>query len=200
MWMAPRVGGRDHPASDVASKIAFNRLRRSLISRDPGIGPSSRWLRNIADIASPFELRRSPTTVRVTLGAWPRNSHSLNGPPMAAICCATGADTRPVTIRTTPKQRTRPARNAAVIRTMRLLRAVMSDASAYRERSQAGGDPCDDHLVEHRRAVVRPERHRPGKHDPGGGRDGISGPESSDVAAEAVSGIDVPTLDRPSGA
>src|SRR5262249_50953972 len=28
MWMAPRVGGRDHPASDVASKIAFNRLRR----------------------------------------------------------------------------------------------------------------------------------------------------------------------------
>ena len=76
MWMAPRVGGRDHPASDVASKIAFNRLRRSLISRDPGIGPSSRWLRNIADIASPFELRRSPTTVRVTLGAWPRNSHA----------------------------------------------------------------------------------------------------------------------------
>src|SRR5215831_10902294 len=41
-------------------------------SRDP----SSRWLRNIADIASPFELRRSPTTVRVTLGAWPRNSHA----------------------------------------------------------------------------------------------------------------------------
>src|SRR5262249_61305710 len=28
------------------------------------------------DIASPFELRRSPTTVRVTLGAWPRNSHA----------------------------------------------------------------------------------------------------------------------------
>src|SRR5882757_9202708 len=73
MWMAPRVGGRDHPASDVASKIAFNRLRRSLISRDPGIGPSSRWLRNVADIASPFELRRSPTTVRVTLGARPHH-------------------------------------------------------------------------------------------------------------------------------
>jgi hypothetical protein len=31
MWMASRVGGRDYPASDVASKIAFNRLRRSTL-------------------------------------------------------------------------------------------------------------------------------------------------------------------------
>jgi hypothetical protein len=29
--MASRVGGRDYPASDVASKIAFNRLRRSTL-------------------------------------------------------------------------------------------------------------------------------------------------------------------------
>src|SRR5215813_11643227 len=26
MWMASRVGGKDHPISDVASKISFNRL------------------------------------------------------------------------------------------------------------------------------------------------------------------------------
>src|SRR5947209_20574954 len=31
MWMASRVGGRDYPASDVASKIAFDRLRRSTL-------------------------------------------------------------------------------------------------------------------------------------------------------------------------
>src|SRR2546425_3106445 len=79
---------------------------------------------------------------------------SLNGPPMAAICCATGVDRRPVTIMTTPKQSISPARNAAVIRRTRVLRVVMSDPSAHRERSQAGGDPCDDHLVEHRRGQV----------------------------------------------
>src|SRR6516162_9466320 len=113
---------------------------------------------------------------------------------MAAICCATGDDSRPVTIKTTPKQSTSPARNAAVITRMRVLRAVISDPAACRERSQAGGDPCDDHLVEHRGAVVGPERHRCGKHDPDGRRDEQSGRESRDAAAETVSGIDVPRL------
>src|SRR5262249_5218575 len=63
---------------------------------------------------------------------------------MAAICCATGDDGRPVTIRTMPKQSTSPARNAAIVRRMRVLRAVISDSAAWRERSQAGGDPCDN--------------------------------------------------------
>ena len=54
---------------------------------------------------------------------------------------------------------------------MRVLRAVMSDPAACHERSQAGGDPCDDHLVEHRGAVVGPERHRCSKHDADGRRD-----------------------------
>jgi hypothetical protein len=37
MWIAPGVGGRDQSASDVASEIAFNRLRRStLIGSNPG--------------------------------------------------------------------------------------------------------------------------------------------------------------------
>src|SRR6266446_5564916 len=56
---------------------------------------------------------------------------SLNGPPMAAICCATGVDRRPVTIMTTPKQSISPARNAAVIRRTRVLRVVMSDPYRY---------------------------------------------------------------------
>jgi len=30
---------------------------------------------------------------------------------------------------------------------MRVLRAVISDSAAWRERSQAGGDPCDNHLT-----------------------------------------------------
>src|SRR6516164_436563 len=68
------------------------------------------------------------------------------------------SDSRPVTIRATPKQSTSPARNAAVITRMRVLRAVISDPAACYKRSQAGGDPCDDHLVEHRGAVVGPER------------------------------------------
>src|SRR5262249_40845280 len=101
----------------------------------------------------------------------PFGSVSWTGPPMAAICCATGDDSRPVTIRATPKQSTSPARNAAVITRMRVLRAVMSDPAACHERSQAGGDPCDDHLVEHCGAIVGPERHRCGKRDPDGRRD-----------------------------
>src|SRR5215468_196658 len=66
---------------------------------------------------------------------------------MAAICCATGDDGRPVMIRTMPKQSTSPARNAAIVRRMRVLRAVISDSAAWRERSHAGGDPCDNHLT-----------------------------------------------------
>src|SRR5262249_19201367 len=75
---------------------------------------------------------------------------------------------RPVTIRTMPKQSTSPARNAAIVRRMRVLRAVISDSAAWRERSQAGGDPCDNHLTKSARAchpraigkkvwLVRPE-------------------------------------------
>src|SRR5215475_4947807 len=91
---------------------------------------------------------------------------SLKGPPMAAICCATGEDRRPATIRTTPKQSANPARKAAAITRIRLLRAVMSDCPSPLVGSQAGGNPSDDHFVEHRRAVVGPERQRPGEHDP----------------------------------
>src|SRR5262249_51357704 len=82
----------------------------------------------------------------------PFRSVSVKGQPMAAICCATGDDGRPVTIRTMPKQSTSPARNAAIVRRMRVLRAVISDSAAWRERSQAGGDPCDNHLTKSARA------------------------------------------------
>src|SRR5262249_60410367 len=84
---------------------------------------------------------------------------------MAAICCATGDESLPVTIRTTPKQSTSPARNAALITRMRMLRAVIPDPAGCCKRSQAGGDPCDDHLVEHCGTIVRPERHRCSEHD-----------------------------------
>src|SRR5262245_26339745 len=96
---------------------------------------------------------------------------SLKGPPMAAICCATGAERRPATIRTTPKQSAKPARKAAAITRMRLLRAVMSQCLRLRPASQAGGDPGDDHLVEDRRPVVSPERQRSREHDRGTRRD-----------------------------
>src|SRR6266480_4385918 len=92
---------------------------------------------------------------------------SLKGPPMAAICCATGADRRPATISTRPKQSAKPTTNAAAITRMRLLRAVISECLRLGRGSQAGGDPGDDHLVEDGRAVMGPERQRPGKHDPG---------------------------------
>ena len=90
---------------------------------------------------------------------------------MAAICCATGAYRRPDTISTRPKQSAKPATNAAAITRMRLLRAVISECLRLGRGSQAGGDPGDDHLVEDGRAVMGPERQRPGKHDPGERRD-----------------------------
>src|SRR6266576_2856431 len=92
---------------------------------------------------------------------------SLKGPPMEAICCATGEERRPARIRTTPKQSAKPARKAAAITRMRLLRTVISKCLKPTAGSQAGGDPGDDHLVEHRGAVVGPERQRPGQHDRG---------------------------------
>src|SRR5215470_10009251 len=90
---------------------------------------------------------------------------------MVAICCATGDESLPVTIRTTPKQSNSPARNVALITRMWVLRAVISDPAACCKHSQAGGDPCDDHLVEHCGTIVGPERHRRGEHDADGGRD-----------------------------
>src|ERR1700719_444217 len=104
---------------------------------------------------------------------------SLNGPPTAAICWATGVDIRLLTTRTTPKHRKRPARNAALITRMRTLRAVMtSPLSAFHlyprpfagAVSQAGRDPCQNRLIEHRTAVMRPQRQRSGEQhaEPGG--------------------------------
>src|SRR5271169_1123390 len=60
-------------------------------------------------------------------------------------------------MRATPKQSTRPARNAAPIARMRTLRAVMVEASvrpaSLYKSLEAPRDPCNDHLVEHRRAA-----------------------------------------------
>src|SRR5260370_24425432 len=57
---------------------------------------------------------------------------------MAAICCATGDESLPVTIRTTPKQSTSPARNAALITRMRVLRAGIPDPACERLQQPAG--------------------------------------------------------------
>ena len=70
--------------------------------------------------------------------------------------------TAPDSMSTTPKHSTRPARNAALMTRMRRLRAAMYQ-HLRRPVSQAGGDPCNDHLVEHRRAIMRPQRERSGE-------------------------------------
>src|SRR5262249_41387443 len=116
---------------------------------------------------------------------------------MAAICCAIGDESLPVTIRTTPKQSASPARNAALIIRMRVLRAVISDPAACCEHSPAGGDPCEDHLVEHCGTIVGPERHRCGKQDADGRRDEHERTRKQGCRSGNRLGHRRPRLDRP---
>jgi hypothetical protein len=86
MWMASRVGGKDHPISDVASKISFNRLGGRL-DHDSSNGQRRRaWLiaivrrRLLPKISPKIQMDRLPSDKLLKWLALPRGLEPLFSP------------------------------------------------------------------------------------------------------------------------
>src|SRR4051812_19723843 len=85
-------------------------------------------------------------------------SISLNGPPTVDI--AIGAGERPVTMKITAENSTRPATKAPRASSRRAVRGVIDES----QLAEAGGHAGADHLEKDSGAVMRPQRDGAGQH------------------------------------
>src|ERR1700751_4314736 len=120
----------------------------SEISNSAGGQTSGQWVK-------PKNTRYGCPRKSLSVTVRPSWSTRLNGPPIAAAP-ALGNGSRPLTSSTTSTIEATPARKPASMSTIWAVRAFIGSASEARLQ------PGDAHLVEHRAAVIDPQRARRG--------------------------------------